>query len=212
MNERDPHAGAAVATAGPDPGAATAGAVLLHGRGARAESVLQLTADIDVEGVAYLAPQAADDTWYPRSFLAPVEANQPFLDSALATVERACERLVEAGVSAERTLVGGFSQGACLATEYVARNPRRYGGVAALSGGLVGPEGTAFDYEGSVDGTPVFLGCSDRDPHIPVERVHETAAVFEELDGEVDERIYEGMGHTINADELTALRNLVADL
>ena len=208
----DPHADQPVRTAGADPEDARAGVVLCHGRGARAASMLDIARQVDVDGVAYLAPQAARGTWYPNSFMAPTESNEPHLTSALATVGRTVERLTDAGVPAERVAVGGFSQGACLATEYAARNATLYGGIVALSGGLIGPDGTDFDYEGSLSGTPAFLGCSDVDPHIPVERVHETAEALAALGGDVSTEIYEGMGHTVNPDELAHVRDLVAGM
>ena len=208
----DPHAGQPVRTAGAEPEDARAGVVLCHGRGARAESMLDIARQVDVDGVAYLAPQAVRGTWYPNSFMAPIDSNEPYLSGALATVGRTVERLTGAGVPTERVAVGGFSQGACLATEYAARNPTRYGGIVALSGGLIGPEGADFDYEGSLDGTPAFLGCSDVDPHIPVERVHETAEALAALGADVTEEVYEGMGHTVVPDELAHVRELVAGM
>jgi phospholipase/carboxylesterase len=159
--------------------------------------------------VAYLAPQAAQHTWYPNSFLAPIEQNEPGLASGLQAIEDILVKTADAGIEPERTLLLGFSQGGCLTAEFVARNARRYGGVAILSGGVIGPEGTPRDYEGSLSGTPIFLGCSDTDPHVPQERVHESTDVFEDLDGDVTERIYEGMGHTVNDDELQAVTNLL---
>ena len=191
--------------------AADAAVVLLHGRGASARSILGLTEEFDAEGVAYLAPQAAQRTWYPQSFLEPIERNEPWLTAAL---DRVGDVVAEAAdeVSTERVALIGFSQGACLASEWTARNARRYGGLAALSGGLVGPDGTPRDYGGTLDGTPVFLGCSDVDPHIPVERVHETRDVFERLGGDVTESIYEGMGHGINADEIERVSAMVETL
>jgi predicted esterase len=180
--------------------------------------------DLGVEGVTYLAPAATRREWYPEAFTAPTDQNQPHLDSALAFLGTVVDAATDA-VGDERTALIGFSQGACLASEWVARNPTRYGGLAALSGGLIGPPGTTFDYEGSLasgvgettdrsepDATPVFLGCSDTDPHIPEERVHETRDAFTDLDADVDERIYPGMGHGINEDELDAVRALVAAL
>jgi predicted esterase len=207
-----PHQGQPLATAGADPEDAAAGAVLVHGRGARAQSMLGMVGEFGVENVAYVAPQARRGSWYPNSFMAPMDSNEPGLSSALQAVEDALETLTDAGIPRERILLLGFSQGACLAGEYVARNARRYGGLAAYSGGLIGPEGTPRDYEGSVEGTPVFVGCSDRDPHIPIERVRETAEVFEDLDGDVTERIYEGMGHTINEDEIGFVADMLAEL
>jgi len=207
-----PHQGQPLATAGADPEDAAAGAVLVHGRGASARSILGMAGEFGVEDVAYVAPQARRGSWYPNSFMAPMDSNEPGLSSALQAVADALETLTDAGIPRDRVLLLGFSQGACLASEFVARNARRYGGLAAYSGGVIGPEGTPRDYEGSVEGTPVFIGCSDRDPHIPLERVHETADVFEDLGGDVTERIYEGMGHTVNDDEIAFVADLLADL
>ena len=208
----DPHGDQPVETAGADLSDASVAMILVHGRGARARGMLDLASDVGRDDVAFLAPQAQRGTWYPQSFLAPTEANQPHLDSALSLLEELTERVESAGLPLERTILLGFSQGGCLSTEFAARNARRYGGVVALSGGLIGPEGTDFEYEGSMDGTPVFFGCSDRDPHIPLERVHESADVFEGLEADVTERIYEGMGHTVNEDELAYVRDLVASV
>jgi len=206
------HQGQPVVPAGTDLGEATAGTVLVHGRGATARSIADLGREVHADGMAFLAPQAAGNEWYPNSFLAPVEANEPNLSSALEAVGDVLAEFADAGIPTERVVLAGFSQGACLASEYAARHPDRYGGVVALSGGLIGPEGTDFEYAGSLEGTPAFLGCSDVDPHIPVERVHETAAVLEELEADVTERIYEGMAHTVNEDELGFVRELVAGL
>jgi predicted esterase len=208
----DPHRNAPVQTAGVPLDTAKAAVILVHGRGASAASILSLARELDVANVAYLAPQAAGHTWYPHSFMAPIEQNEPGLSSALNLLDALTGRVEEAGLPRDRLVLMGFSQGACLSTEYAARHAQRYGGVVGFSGGLIGPEGTAFDYDGSMAGTPVFLGCSDRDPHIPLDRVNETAAAFEQLDAEVDERIYEGMGHTVNRDELIAARNIVSRL
>lgn len=205
----DPHAGQDRPMAGVPPEEADAAVVMVHGRGATAQSILAMSSEIGVEDVVYVAPQAAARTWYPNSFLSPVEQNEPGRSSGLGVIRDILDDLQEAGIPPEQTVVMGFSQGGCLATEFAARNPQRYGGVAALSGGLIGSEIDEDSYEGEMDGTPVFLGCSDRDPHIPEERVHETRRVFESLGCEVDERIYEGMGHTVNDDELAAVRELV---
>lgn len=183
--------------------------ILLHGRGAAARGMLRLTDEIDRPGVAYLAPQAAQRSWYPESFMAPVEQNEPALSSALRVVGDTIAHATDAGVPADRVVLLGFSQGACLATEYAYRHPQRYGGIVGLSGGLVGPDGTEFDAHGTLDGTPVFLGCSDQDPYIPLNRVRETAEVFRHLEADVTERIYEGMGHTTNEDEMEYLRSLL---
>jgi phospholipase/carboxylesterase len=207
-----PHQRQSVATAGTAPEAARAGVVLVHGRGATARGMLGIADEFDVADVAYRAPQAQRGSWYPNRFIAPLEENEPHLASALQAVSDSVESFVDAGIPYERIVVLGFSQGACLASEFVARTPRRYGGVVAFSGGLIGPLGAELDHEGDVAGTPVFLGCSDSDPHIPVERVHETRDVFERLGADVEERIYEGMGHTINADEIRFVRELLPNL
>ena len=185
---------------------------MVHGRGASAESIRSLAQALPADGVAYLAPQAAGGTWYPLGFMSPILRNEPGITSAMSAIDRVLARIADAGVPPERTMLLGFSQGACLATEYVARHARRYGGVAGLSGGLIGPDGTPRDYAGSLDGTPVFLGCSDVDFHIPAERVRETADVLRRLGGHVDMRLYPGMGHGVNEDEIEAVRALVARL
>lgn len=207
MTADGPHADVNIVRAGAPLEEATAVAIALHGRGATARSILQLVAHADPtdDAVAYLAPQAAGSTWYPRSFLAPVEANEPFLTSALDTVGRTLSRATDA-VDPDRVVLIGFSQGACLASEYVARHPARYGGLFAFSGGLIGDAVAPDRYDGSLAGTTVYLGCSDVDPHIPEERVHETAEVFDRLDASVTTAIFEGMGHTVNDAEIDRLR------
>jgi phospholipase/carboxylesterase len=201
-----------IETTGESLDAADAAVLMLHGRGAMPGSVLALAREFDTPGVAYLAPAAANRTWYPNPFTAPVESNQPHLDSALATVGERLAEIEDAGVGPDAILLLGFSQGACLASEFVARTPRRYGGLAALSGGLIGPDVSSDDYAGDLDGTPAFVGCSDSDPHIPRERVEATSAILENLGADVTERIYPGMGHTINAEEVEFVADLVAGL
>jgi predicted esterase len=198
--------------AGPAPIDADAALILLHGRGGTAESIFSLYSKLGLPRVAALAPQAAGNSWYPQTFLAPIESNQPFLDSALRRVDTLIGDLLASGVPTERIAIMGFSQGACLASEYAARNPRRYGAIMALTGGLIGPPGTPRDYVGSLAGTPVFMGTSDPDSHVPVERVKETAAVLERLGGVVELRRYPGMPHTVNEDELLACRALLESL
>ena len=186
--------------------------ILIHGRGASARDILTLSFEFNRDELAYLAPEAKGYQWYPMSFLAPLDQNEPYLSSALVLVDDLVQKLVVDGIPAENIFLGGFSQGACLTMEYVARNARRYAGVLAFSGGVIGPDGTPRDYEGSLNGTPVFLGCSDIDPHIPLARVNETAEIMERLGASVDKRIYEGMGHTINQDELEAARQLLGSV
>lgn len=205
-----PHQSQPVLAAGKPLSDAGGALILIHGRGASAESILDLAEYLPHPDLAYLAPQAADSTWYPYAFLAPMANNEPYLSSALARVAEVVAQVEAAGLPPERIFLGGFSQGACLASEFVARNARRYGGLLVFSGGLIGRDGTPRDYQGSLAGTPVFIGCSDVDPHIPAGRVRETAAVLERLGATVDSRIYPRMGHTINQDEIDAAAALLA--
>lgn len=198
-----------MASAGQPLDQAQAALILLHGRGATAAGIVLLAEELHHPAYAYLAPQAAHNTWYPYTFLAPMQQNEPWLSAALGRVGEMVAHVEAAGVPAERIVLGGFSQGACLASEFMARHARRYGGLLAFSGGLIGPPGTPRAYAGSLDGTPVFLGCSDVDAHIPKERVEETAAVLERLGAQVTMRLYPGMGHTINADEIERGRVLL---
>lgn len=207
-----PHRGQPLRTAGTPLEDASAAMVLVHGRGATAQSILAMADRFDADGVAFLAPQAAGNTWYPNPFTAPVETNEPGRSSGLQAVADAVATAEDAGVPIDHVVVLGFSQGACLASEFVARNPQRYGGLVALSGGLIGQRIDADDYAGDLEATPVFFGCSDVDPHIPAERVHESAAVFDRLGGDVETRLYEGMGHGVNDDEIEYVSALVADL
>lgn len=208
----DPHRDQPVRHAGAELSEADTVVILLHGRGATAEGILGLADTIGVERVAYLAPQAAGSQWYPRRFVEPIEANEPWLSSALAKVAAVQRHADDEGFGPERVVVGGFSQGACLAVEYVARNPQRYGGAFALSGGLIGDELDPARYPEGLGGTPVFMGCSDRDAHIPEARVHESAAILEGCGAELDVRIYPGMPHTVNEDEVDAVREMLRAL
>lgn len=190
-----------------------AGAViLLHGRGAGAEDMLGLAEALGRPDLAFVAPQAPGRTWYPYSFLAPLADNEPALTHALSRVDATVAGLGSKGFAAGRIVLLGFSQGACLALEYAARHARRYGGVAALSGGLIGPEGTTRDYAGTLAGTPVFIGCGDRDGHIPLWRVQESTGVLQGMGAEVNERIYPGMGHSVNEDEIGHVQAILAGL
>jgi predicted esterase len=186
--------------------------IMLHGRGATAEDILSLSTEIDQPGFIYLAPQAVGYAWYPQSFLEPLASNEPGLSSGLAAIASLCSQVAESGPGLERTILLGFSQGACLALEFVARNARYYGGIAGLSGGLIGPEGTPRDYPGSLAGTSIFLGCSDRDFHIPKKRVELSAEVFQKMGGKVTSRLYPNMGHTVNQDELNFVRHMMKEL
>ncbi len=208
----DPHNNTQILTAGAPLAEAKAAVILLHGRGASADDILSLTPYIDAPGLAYFAPQARQSTWYPYSFLSPLEQNEPWLTSALGLVGWLLADIGAAGIPPERTALLGFSQGGCLALTFAARSAQRYGAVVGLSAGLIGPPGTTFAFNGSLAGTPAFLGCSDIDPHIPLERVEESATALAGLGAHVDKRIYPRMGHTVNEDELAAVKTLLADL
>jgi predicted esterase len=186
--------------------------IMIHGRGASAEDILGLADAFDQPNCAYLAPQAAGHSWYPNRFTAPLASNEPHLTSALLAIENLLARIGAAHVPAERTILFGFSQGGCLAVEFAARNARRYGGVAVFSGGLIGPDDIVFDYPGSLDGTPVFLGSDASDPHIPLKRVHESTVELQRMGAEVTERIYSGMGHTVNEDEISFVQSMMKAL
>ena len=209
---RNVHEGQAAATVGKPLAEATAAMILVHGRGATAVSILDLASVLPHPTMAYLAPQATGHSWYPLSFLAPMDNNQPGLDSGLATIGKLVQQIEEAGIPASQIVLGGFSQGACLASEFVARNARRYGGLLVFSGGLIGPPGTPRTYDGTLDGTPVFIGCSDVDFHIPLTRVQETTAVFQQMGGNVTEKIYPQMGHTIVQDEIKEAQKILAKI
>jgi len=203
-----PHKGLPVLEAGEGLGQARAAMILVHGRGATAQDIMTIAAEVIRPGFAYLAPQAAGNAWYPNPFTAPLESNEPYLSSALDVVETLLAR-VEETIPAARVILLGFSQGACLTLEFAARHARRYGGVVGLSGGLIGPDGTPRDYPGDFGATPVFLGCSDVDPHIRKDRVIEAADVFTRLGARATMRLYPGMGHTVNQDEIDAVREVV---
>jgi predicted esterase len=212
MNPQDPHESQRVVTSGAPLSDAKAAMIIVHGRGDSAENILMLSQEFPHSSFAFLAPQAAGSSWYPYSFLAPIPQNEPGITSGLKKIGALLKSVEDAGIPPEKTVLLGFSQGACLSLEYTARNPRRYGAVVALSGGLIGPDETPRDYKGSLDGTPVFLGCSDIDFHIPLERVNESSAVMKTLGGDVTERIYPNMGHTVNADEMAFVRDLMHNL
>jgi predicted esterase len=212
MTNSSPHQNQPVITAGKALKEAGAALVLIHGRGDNAENFIMLANELYHADLAYLAPQAAGSTWYPFSFLASIEENEPGISSGIAAIGDLLAEIVAAGIPNERIMLAGFSQGACLALEFIARSARRYGGVLGYSGGLIGPDETPRNYAGSLEQTPVFLGCSDVDFHIPKERVELTAQVLEQLGGQVTMRLYPNMGHTINQDELKSGRQLISDL
>ncbi|MDZ5452174.1 alpha/beta hydrolase [Labrys sp. ZIDIC5] len=201
-----------IATTGASLNKAKAAVILLHGRGAAAESMFGLADIFEQPDIAYFAPQAPGGTWYPQSFLAALDRNEPYLSSSLAEVGNAVSWLRDKNVDPARIALLGFSQGGCLALEFAARNASRYGAIIGLSAGLIGPDKTPRDYAGSLADTPVFLGCSDIDSHIPVERVRESSRVLSALGGQVVERIYPGMGHEINDDEVDHIRALLSAL
>lgn len=191
---------------------AQAAMVLAHGRGASAQDILTIVSTLSHPDFAYVAPQAPDNTWYPHPFTAPLERNEPHLSSSLSLIGDIVAHITGAGIPYERIMLLGFSQGACLTLEYAARHARRYGALVGLSGGLIGPDGLTRNDQGSLDHTPVFLGCSDVDPHIPVHRVQHAADTLSALGGAVTMRFYPNMPHAIHEDELAFVRRLMASL
>jgi predicted esterase len=208
-SQQGPHQGQPVRISGELVRSARAAVLMVHGRGASAEDILSLGEQFGLRGFAYLAPQASENSWYPNRFLAPISENEPWLSSALGFVGAVLVQIMEAGIPPERTVLLGFSQGACLALEFAARNAQRFGGVVGLSGALIGPDDTRRDYAGSLAGTPVFLGCSDTDFHVPMDRVQDTARVLRRMGGIVNERFYPNMGHAVNQDEIIFVRNML---
>jgi phospholipase/carboxylesterase len=207
-----PHRGQSVFATGASLENARAVMLMLHGRGASAQDILSLANELDRPGFAFLAPQAAGNTWYPHRFTSPIEQNEPWLSSALAVIDGLLLYIADAGIPPERTILLGFSQGACLGLEYAARHLRQYGGLVGLSGALIGPDDTPRTDTGSLEGTPVFLGCSDDDFHVPSQRVNQAAEFFRSLGGAVTVRIYPNMGHGINQDEIDYARSLMKAL
>ena len=204
-----PHAGQPVAEAGSAIDQARAAVVMVHGRNAGPANILDLVPRLARPELAYLAPAASGRTWYPYSFMAEIASNEPGLSSGLAVLEATIARIEAAGVPQSRIVLMGFSQGACLAAEFAVRHAARFGGVVIFSGGLIGPPGTRWDYPGSFEGTPVFLGCSDQDSHVPEPRVNESASVFARMGADVTKRIYPGMGHVVNDDEIAFARTVL---
>jgi len=207
-----PHQGLPQAEHGAALTRAKAAMVMVHGRGATAQSMFPLADEFAQPDFHYRAPQAYNHTWYPYSFLAPKEQNQPGISSGIQLLHDLLKDITAAGISSEKIIFLGFSQGACLATEFAARHPKKLGGIVALSGGLIGPEIDESNYTGSMKQTPVFLGCSDVDPHIPKERVDKTEKIFGKLNANVIKRIYKGMGHAVNEDEIKVVRGMMAGM
>lgn len=205
----NPHVGQPIAEAGVPLGQAPAVVIMVHGRNASPTNILDLVPRLAHPHLTYLAPAAAGRTWYPHSFMADIASNEPGLSSGLAVLESLVARTEAAGIRRSRLILAGFSQGACLTAEFALRHASRFGGVVVFSGGVIGPPGTQWDYPGSFDGTPVFLGCSDRDAHIPRHRVDESAVVFEQMGAEVTERIYPDMGHLVTSDEIAFVRAML---
>jgi phospholipase/carboxylesterase len=205
----DPHKDGPVRQFGKPLGEASGAVILLHGRGGSAEDILSLAPELYLPELVYLAPQAAANSWYPNSFLAPVAQNEPSLTSALHKVGATLKMAQDAGISADRVVIGGFSQGACLATEFVARHPRRYAGFFAFTGGLIGPPGTDLAHQGDLAGTPAFFGSGDPDPHVPWSRVKESARIFAEMEATVTIRRYANRPHTISRDEIDSAATLI---
>jgi predicted esterase len=208
-----PHDTQPVLTAGMRLDAAGAAAILVHGRGADPRDMAGLAQAFDRPGISYLMPAAAGNTWYPFSFMSPRERNEPGISSGLAVIDGLVQQCLERGVPEKKIIIGGFSQGACLSSEFCVRHPRKYGALLAFSGGLIGPPGSSWDdINAELSGMQVFLGCSDVDPHIPKERVIETEQVLARLGAAVVRKLYPGMGHTINADELKEAQRILDEV
>lgn len=207
----DIHYGQPITTFQSENGSAKSIVILLHGRGASAEAMLPISEALSVDGVRFLIPQAGMNRWYPQSAFGPLEANEPDLSSALTRIDSIVDSAHKDGFLNEQIFFGGFSQGACLASEYVARNAQKYGGLFVFSGALIGPKGMARNYPGSFQNMPVFIGGSDVDPWVSHDLMAETAAVFKKMGADVDFRTYTGMSHTINAEEISCVRDMLID-
>ena len=198
-----------VVSAGKPLSEADSAIIMIHGRGADAAGILSMAAYLPVKDFAQLAPQATNHTWYPYSFMAPVEENEPWLSSAIQLLDEVVNDVVNAGIKKEKLFFLGFSQGACLTLEYTARRANRYGGVIAFTGGLIGADIDTGNYNGDFNQTPVFIGSSDPDPHVPASRVLASAAILRNMNAAVTDKIYKGMGHTISEDEIQQVKKLM---
>ena len=183
--------------------------IMIHGRGAYARDILGIASHLNVQEYALFAPEATNNTWYPYSFMAPPEQNEPWLSSALNLVKEAVDAATEQGISAENIYFLGFSQGACLALEFVARNAKKFGGVVALTGGLIGDKIDQDNYTGNFNGTPIFMGTGNPDPHVPIERVKESAIILEKMNAKVHLKVYNGKAHSVSQDEIDEANRLV---
>ena len=204
-----PHKNQPVLIAGKELENSDSAMILIHGRGATAASILNFAEEFKADNILYIAPQAENATWYPHRFLEPIEKNEPWLSSGLEIIDMIERDLISSGISENKIYLLGFSQGACLALEYAARNPGDYGGIFCLSGALIGMPDNSFNYQGTFPDTPVFMGCSDDDFHIPIERFNKSAEILERMGAKVEKRIYENMGHTVNKDEVDYISNLI---
>lgn len=183
--------------------------IMLHGRGSNAQDILSISSQLNVQDYTLYAPQATNNTWYPYSFLVEPSKNEPWLSSALELVGKTVEKIIERGITEDNIYFVGFSQGACLTLEYVARNAKKYGGAVAFTGGLIGDKIYTKNYKGNFDDTPVFIGTGDPDPHVPMERIHATTDVLEKMGADVTEKLYKNMGHTINQDEIDTVNDII---
>ena len=209
-NVLEPHVGDKILYSGVDLENAKNAMILIHGRGSNAESILPLANELKLEDTIVAAPQANQFTWYPYRFIEKREVNEPGISSGLALIDSIISSLNDSGISSDNIFLLGFSQGACLTLDYAARNPKKYAGIFALSGGLIGEKLNWNDYSGNLERTPIFLGCSDNDFHIPEERVHESGKIFNELSAEVTKKIYNNMGHTISYDEIVEINSIIS--
>lgn len=208
----EPHVGQPIETTGRPLGEGRAVMIMIHGRQAAPVNILQLVDSLSQPEFTYIAPAAADNTWYPYSFMADKEQNEPGISSGVAVIDGVVSDVVNKGILKDHIVLLGFSQGACLTAEYAVEHADRFGGVILYSGSVIGPPGTTWAYGGSFDGTPIFMGCSDVDSHVPMERIEEGAAVFERMGAIVTKRIYPGMGHQINDDEIAFTQGLMRNL
>lgn len=198
-----------IVTAGQEITSAKKALIMIHGRGANAQDILSLSSYLDVKDYSLIAPQASGNTWYPYTFLALPQENEPYLSSALSMLQEVVADTISQGIPAENIYFLGFSQGACLTLEFITRNATRYGGAVAFTGGLIGDKIYPENYKGDFGGTPVFIGTSDPDPHVPAARVLASEKVLQEMNAAVTVKIYPNMGHTITQDEITLANKLV---